>query len=240
MAAVRGRDPVVAAERGAHADGDRLLADVEVREAGHLRAAVELVRLLLEEADAASSAGTSRAQAPSPIVGPRTRSRSCDHLRLRRRPSTASTSKSTAKSRSPMPIPFAAVSSSFVTAVVGSGTSSSPAELEGEVHVLLHHVAVEPDLVRMPEHERPAVGDHRRGDHRGEHHLDRLLARRCPLFSASSTPSLNASICTASERLIAIFIVTADPLGPTWNTFGPIASSTGLHALERARRRRRP
>ena len=54
-----------------------------------------------------------------------------------------------------------------------------------------------------------------------------------PLFSASSTPSLNASICTASERLIAIFIVTAEPFGPRWNTFGPIASSTGLHALER-------
>jgi hypothetical protein len=49
-----------------------------------------------------------------------------------------------------------------------------------------------------------------------------------PLFSASSTPSLNASICTASERLTAIFIVTAAPLGPTWMTRGPIASSTGI------------
>ena len=49
-----------------------------------------------------------------------------------------------------------------------------------------------------------------------------------PLFSAISTPSLKASICTASERLIAIFIVTAAPFGPTWKTFGPIASRIGL------------
>ena len=26
---------------------------------------------------------------------------------------------------------------------------------------------------------------------------------------------------------MAIFIVTAAPFGPMWNTFGPIASSTG-------------
>jgi len=49
-----------------------------------------------------------------------------------------------------------------------------------------------------------------------------------PDFSASRTPSLNASICTASDRLTAIFIVTAAPLGPRWNTFGPIASRIGF------------
>ena len=53
-------------------------------------------------------------------------------------------------------------------------------------------------------------------------------SRAMPLFSASRTPSLNASIWTAKERLIAIFIVTAVPFSPTWNTFGAIASSTGL------------
>jgi hypothetical protein len=53
VAAVRARDVVVAAERLAHADGDGLLADVEMRQAGHLRAAVELVHALLEQADAA-------------------------------------------------------------------------------------------------------------------------------------------------------------------------------------------
>src|SRR5438067_4777740 len=51
VAAVRRRDPVLAPQRRAHADGDRLLTDVEMRQAGHLRAAVELVRLLLEEPD---------------------------------------------------------------------------------------------------------------------------------------------------------------------------------------------
>src|SRR3954471_2920518 len=49
MPTVRRRDPVVAAERRADTDGHALLADVEVREAGHLRAPVEIVRLLLEQ-----------------------------------------------------------------------------------------------------------------------------------------------------------------------------------------------
>ena len=50
-----------------------------------------------------------------------------------------------------------------------------------------------------------------------------------PLFSASSTPSLNASICTASERLIAIFIVTAEPFSARCGTpSGPIASRIGF------------
>ena len=159
----------------------RLLADVEVREARHLRAAVQLVRLLLEEPDAASSAGTSRAQAPR-------RPRCFAAVALmrappsRRRTSPRARRRATAKSRSPMPMPFAAVRSSFVTAVVGSGTSTSPAELEGEVHVLLHHVAVEPHLVGMAEHERAAVRDHRRRDHRREHHLDGALARDARLL----------------------------------------------------------
>ena len=51
MAAVRAGDVVVAAERLADADRDRLLADVEVGEARHLRGAVELVHVLLEGAD---------------------------------------------------------------------------------------------------------------------------------------------------------------------------------------------
>jgi hypothetical protein len=49
--AVRARDVVVAAERLAHAHRDGLLADVEVREPRHLRAAVEAVDLLFEGAD---------------------------------------------------------------------------------------------------------------------------------------------------------------------------------------------
>ena len=45
-------DGVVRAERRHHADGDRLLADVEVQEAADLARAVELGALLLEAADA--------------------------------------------------------------------------------------------------------------------------------------------------------------------------------------------
>src|ERR1044071_3441627 len=48
-----------------------------------------------------------------------------------------------------------------------------------------------------------------------------------PLFSASSTPSLKASICTARLKFVAIFIETARPLGPTCVTLGPIASRIG-------------
>ena len=48
-----------------------------------------------------------------------------------------------------------------------------------------------------------------------------------PDFSASSTASLKASICTARPRLVAIFIVTARPTGPTWVMVGPMASRYG-------------
>src|SRR3954454_16371103 len=64
VAAVRRRDRVVPAERGADADGDRLLADVEVRQPGHLRRPVELVRLLLERADAQHLLGHVQRQLP--------------------------------------------------------------------------------------------------------------------------------------------------------------------------------
>jgi len=40
-------------------------------------------------------------------------------------------------------------------------------------------------------------------------------SREMPLFSAKSTPSENASICTARLRLVAIFITSASPLSPT-------------------------
>ena len=51
MAAVRARDVVVRSQRLADADGDRFLADVQVREAGHQRARVEIVDPFLEQAD---------------------------------------------------------------------------------------------------------------------------------------------------------------------------------------------
>src|SRR5437588_9503226 len=95
-----------------------------MRQTRHLRAAVELVRLLFEQANARHE-----------LVG--IEPLHVDRFRLRLRNAhadstsvltpdiEASTSKRTAKSFSPMPIAFAAVRSSFVTAVVGSGTPTS-------------------------------------------------------------------------------------------------------------------
>jgi hypothetical protein len=51
VTAMRARDVVVFGERLADADGNRFLADVEVREPRHQRASVEVVDALLEEAD---------------------------------------------------------------------------------------------------------------------------------------------------------------------------------------------
>jgi len=54
------------------------------------------------------------------------------------------------------------------------------------------------------------------------------VARGMPPFSARSSPSEKASICTARLRLVAIFISTARPLAPTWVTFGPMSWRIGL------------
>src|SRR5207245_645139 len=114
VAAVGARDPIVLPQRRADADGDGLLPGIEVGEPRHLGAAVELVHLLLEEPDE-----------DHPPVHLECQIRSHASTLVRTPDIDASTSKSAAKSRSPTPIAFAAVSSSLVTAVVGSGTSSS-------------------------------------------------------------------------------------------------------------------
>jgi hypothetical protein len=51
VAAVRARDVVVLPERLAHPDGNGLLADVEMRQARHQRARVQVVDALLEQAN---------------------------------------------------------------------------------------------------------------------------------------------------------------------------------------------
>ena len=51
MSAMRAGDVIVAAQRFANAHGDGFLTDIQVSEAGHERAGVEIVDLLLEEAD---------------------------------------------------------------------------------------------------------------------------------------------------------------------------------------------
>src|SRR3954447_17949396 len=101
VAPVRRRDPVVLPQRAAHAYGNRFLADVQVREAGHLRAAVEVVRVLLEEAD----------QRHAPVHRERELLRHLGARHGRAHASTsvctpdmeASTSNMTAKSFSPIP-----------------------------------------------------------------------------------------------------------------------------------------
>src|SRR5712691_7435185 len=121
--AVRGGDPVVAPQRRADADRDRLLADVEVGEARHLRAAVELVRMLLEQADERHAPVHTQRELGADLRARGGRTHASTSVCT---PDiAASTSNNTAKSFSPMPMPFAAVRNSFVTAVVGSGTSSS-------------------------------------------------------------------------------------------------------------------
>src|SRR5581483_10811603 len=227
--AVRRRDPVVPAERGAHADRDPLLADVQVRQARHLRAPVQLVRLLLEEPDQRHPGVHLARELRVEHGGRRDRVHTVAPARMSvSRPAIeASTSKRTAKSRVPMPMPFAAERSWFVTAVVGSGTSSCRPSSRARFMSFC--------IMRQSNHTSsgwPSTSGPRYvtiGDAITDASItSTAFSRGMPLFSASSRPSLKASICTASERLIAILIVTAAPLGPTYTPRGPIASSTGL------------
>ena len=51
MTTVRAGYIVVAPQRFTNADGDRLLADIQMRKAGHLGAEIELIDLFLEATD---------------------------------------------------------------------------------------------------------------------------------------------------------------------------------------------
>ena len=51
VTAVRAGDVVVVPQRLADADGDGFFADIQVREARHQRAGVQIVHLLLEQAN---------------------------------------------------------------------------------------------------------------------------------------------------------------------------------------------
>src|SRR6266511_4197521 len=56
------------------------------------------------------------------------------------------------------------------------GHPRRPPGLQGQQQVLLHHVDIEPGLFGELEHERRPVGQRGRGDHAGQHRLDRHLA----------------------------------------------------------------
>ncbi len=51
VAAMRAGDVVVAAQRFAHADGDGFFTDIQMRQAGHERARVELIYIFFEQSN---------------------------------------------------------------------------------------------------------------------------------------------------------------------------------------------
>src|SRR5207248_1695810 len=123
MTAVRARDVVISVESFTDAHGDCLFTDVKMREARHQRARIEIVHMLLENADH-EHAPISIEPFFSGDFGPGFGLGCCDDAHLATPDMRASTSNSTAKSFSARPMPRAAVSISLAAAVVGSGTST--------------------------------------------------------------------------------------------------------------------
>src|SRR5215469_17908437 len=126
----------------------------------------------------------------------------------------AKTSKTTAKSFSTRPIPRAAVKNSFVTAVVGIGTSScrpnsSANSMSFCIMLTLNQASSGCFSTNGPRY--CTIGDAITLCVNTSTATSRLI----PLFSASSTPSQNASIWTAWLRFVPIFITNARPLSPT-------------------------
>src|SRR5688572_26145648 len=121
VTAMRARDVVVFPQCLAHADGDRLLADVEVREPGHQRPRVEIVDALLEQAD-----GDHLLVQPQQRVGRDLRRglRGGGAAHAWTPESLAITLNTAAQSLFSRPRPRAAVSISLATAVVGIATPS--------------------------------------------------------------------------------------------------------------------
>src|SRR6266511_1544424 len=237
--AMRAGDVVVAAEDRAHADRHRLLAHVEMGQARHLGPEVQLVDVQLEVADAehgrvhlervlGGELGASRRAS-----GRRSNARflrPIDALPLRGHWSTpdrcARTRNSTAKSSLSRPMARAEVSSSFTTAVVGSGTSNSRPDSRASsmsfcIMLTSNHASSGISSTNGPRYR--TIGDAITLFSR----TSTAFSRAIPPLSARSTPSLNAVIWTARLRFEAVFMRTACPVPPTWLTFGPMSSSTG-------------
>ena len=217
VAAMRAGDVVVAAQRLADADGDGFLADVEVREARHQRARVEIVDLLLEQANRIIMLPVHAQPASLPVLEPAgvRCGPLCSSGHFLTPDIWASTSNITAKSFSTRPMARAAVRNSLAAAVVGSGTSSCAPQFQRQQHVLLHHVHVEPRLVR---HLQARTG---RGTEPWAKR-SRCASERPPRFRARSRsfrPAARLRKTPASARrgseLVAIFITSARPLSPT-------------------------
>src|SRR5262249_52944517 len=172
VAAMRAGDVVVFPERAADTDRDRLLADVEMSEARHQRAGVEIVDALLEQSN--------RNHLPVHLDEP---------IAHRRSPAArASAANIAAKSASASPIARAAVSHSLVVDVVGNGTPSSrPISSASRrsfcIIVVLNHASSGMWRTNGPRY--CSIGD--------PIALcvitSTAVSRAMPLFSASSTPS---------------------------------------------------
>src|SRR5262245_37306713 len=120
---MRAGDVVVFPQRFAHADGDCLFTDIEVRETGHHRAGIEIVDALLEQTNR-DHLSIQPQQLVLADLQRRVLSASCvgGHGYAGTPDICASTWKIAAKSFSVSPIARAAVRYSLATDVVGSGT----------------------------------------------------------------------------------------------------------------------
>src|SRR5215470_15561130 len=219
MPAVRAGDVVRLPQGFADPHGNRLFANVKVRQSRHQRARVQLIHLPFK---------LTNHHHASIYAHPLLRLHILTHSRLVRgrghweAPDTfvgnpdicAKTSNTTAKSFSTNPIPRAAVKNSFVTAVVGIGTSSclpnsSASSMSFCIMFTLNQASSGIFNTNGPRY--CTIGDAITLCVSTSTAVSRLI----PLFSASNTPSQNASICTARLRFVAIFIESAFPLSPT-------------------------
>src|SRR5439155_14654598 len=136
-------------------------------------------------------------------------------LRLGGRPlRRASTSNTTAKSWFPSPSPRAALRSSWLSAVLGRGAPTARASSRASLR----------SFCIIPTSNHASSGMSRTNGPRyfsiGEattlrSNASTARSRAIPAFSARATASAKATLWTASPRLVAIFIVTASPRGPT-------------------------
>src|SRR5208282_837927 len=193
VAAVGARNKIVGAERFADPDCHGFLAHVQVGQAGHQRAGIELVDLFLEQANHLHAP-----EHPQPFLDrdSGTRFRPVRGYRHLWTPDIcAKTSNTTAKSFSTQPMPRAAVRNSLLTAVVGMGTSSwrpssNASSMSFCIMLTLNHASFGICRTKGPRYwimgEATALCVS----------TSTATSRGMPLFSASSIPSEKASIWT--------------------------------------------
>src|SRR5579864_4312763 len=238
VTAVRAGDAILDTQRLADSHRDGFLAVVQVRQARHQCACVELVHLLFKQTNAHHlpvhvqpllDSGTGRyirltagdGHFPAPD--------------LARPDMWANTSNTTAKSCSSRPIARAAVKNSFEIAVVGSGTfsfrpMSSASSMSFCIMFTLNQASSGCLSTNGPRYW--IIGDATALCTS----TSTAVSRAIPLFSARITPSQKPIIWIARFKFVAIFIESARPLSPTYVTFGPMSSSSGFSRSKVSRR----